>query len=477
MKPGLLSAGQPRLARSTGLALLAVLCAVPRGAAADDTHYQDYPLGGRAVGLGGAFTGLGDDPSGIWFNPAGIVDINRTSVQISTTLYGLEIAHGLFSTVHSVTDLEKVFTELSVIPSSGSVVSALGPPGPDGRPRQAYGFGVFVPSYHSLDVANVSNLPPGTNVGGCDTIAYERTSLDRTLDLGGAFAHRIDDALRFGFSGFLDYRTLSDNEGTTCLSSRGSAASTAFGTAQTDLSMFVGSLLFSFGVKADVSPGWSAGLTVTTPSIRVFNGASVRVTHGSADPATNRSQFTVQDLKGLSADSKLGTEVRAGIAYVEPARWTFVADVSAHAPTRYDLFEIPADRRDVLNAITLARRVERSAVVNVNAGLEYLFSKSFSVSSGAFTNFTSAPALPGPSGSTFPDARLGHLDTFGASLVLGFFSEHTLTRVGLTTSYGAGSDIVPRYAGLGALGQSTQYVKVDLARTFFFFFLSSTFRY
>ena len=55
----------------------------PRAVQADDTHYQDYPLGGRAVGLGGAFVALGDDPSGIMYNPAGIVDATKTSVQIS----------------------------------------------------------------------------------------------------------------------------------------------------------------------------------------------------------------------------------------------------------------------------------------------------------------------------------------------------------------------------------------------------------
>ena len=29
---------------------------------ADDTHYQDFLVGGRALGLGGAYVSLADDP-------------------------------------------------------------------------------------------------------------------------------------------------------------------------------------------------------------------------------------------------------------------------------------------------------------------------------------------------------------------------------------------------------------------------------
>ena len=33
---------------------------------ADDTHYQDFLVGGRALGLGGAYVSLADDPSGVY---------------------------------------------------------------------------------------------------------------------------------------------------------------------------------------------------------------------------------------------------------------------------------------------------------------------------------------------------------------------------------------------------------------------------
>ena len=51
------------------------------------------------VGVFGFVGSLGDDPSGIVFNPAGLVDATKTSVHISTTLYGLEIADSFLGEV------------------------------------------------------------------------------------------------------------------------------------------------------------------------------------------------------------------------------------------------------------------------------------------------------------------------------------------------------------------------------------------
>ena len=99
------------------------------------------------------------------------------------------------------------------------------------------------------------------------------------------------------------------------------------------------------------------------------------------------------------------------------------------------------------------------------------------MSAGLFTNFSSSPTIPGPVGGSFDRSRLADVDAFGGSVVAGFFGEYTLTRVGLTMSYGDGADVVPRSEGLNALGQTTDYVKVDYSQLFVYFVLSSTFRY
>lgn len=445
-------------------------------ARADDTHYQDYPLGGRSVGLGGAFTAISDDPSGIFFNPAGLVDSNRLSVQISTTLYGLEISDTFFSAVERAADLDTVFTELNVIPSSGSFVSTIGNQGPDKRAQQAYGFGAFVPSYRSFSVRSVATLPPDEQFAGCDQLAYQRKILDRSYYFGGAFAHRIDELLRFGVSTFLTYRSLSDLEETSCFSSEISP-NQPFATTQTNLDMGVASILLSLGLKADLDEHWSAGLNVTTPSIRVFDTANVRVTRGFADPTTDETEFSVRELRGLEANTKVGTVMRLGVAYTVPRELTWAADLVFQAPTKFTLFEIPAEEDTVRDAVTIINNIERRMVFNLSTGAEYLVAKAFSMSGGLFTNFSSAPSIPGARGSRSAEARLPHVHAFGGSFVLGFFSEHTLTRAGLTMSYGSGDDVVPRFAGLGAFGRETEYVKIDVSQLFLFFYISSTFRY
>ena len=90
---------------------------------ADDTHYQDFIVGGRAVGLGGAFCSIADDPSGIFYNPAGIVDSRHSSLQVSTNLYGFE--RGGYDELASLPGVENLnidFTELIIVPSSAVVL-------------------------------------------------------------------------------------------------------------------------------------------------------------------------------------------------------------------------------------------------------------------------------------------------------------------------------------------------------------------
>jgi long-chain fatty acid transport protein len=442
---------------------------------ADDTHYQDYPLGGRSVGLGGAFTALSDDPSGIYFNPAGIVDSTKSSVQISTTLYGFEISDTFFSAVERAADLDTVVTELNIIPTSGSFITTIGGNGPDGRPERAYGFGAFIPSYRSFSVRSVATIPVEEQFAGCDQLAYQRKVLDRSYYFGGSYAQRIDPLIRFGVSTFLTYRTLSDLEETSCFSSSASP-NQPFATAQTNLDMGVASILMSLGLKVDLDPYWTVGINVTTPSIRVFDTANVRLTRGYADPVSGQTEFTVRELRGVEANTKVGTNLRLGVAYVVPRKLTYVADLVMHAPTKFRLFELPDDP-DLQGSVTMVTNIERRITLNLATGLEYLMGKNFSMSGGLFTNFSSAPEVPGKKGERFDEARLPFVNAFGGSFVLGFFSEHTLTRAGVTLSYGNGSDVAPRFAGIGSFGRETEYVKIDVSQLFLFFFISSTFRY
>lgn len=461
-------------------ALLATLACVASGgvsgaAWADDTHYQDYLVGSRSVGLGGAFAAISDDPSGIFYNPAGIVDARHTSVQLSTNLYGFEVSDSLFAAVGRVADLDTAFTDLNIIPASASFTTIIEADA-DGRPTSSYGLGVFVPAYRSVNVVSLTEIPEARELGGCTQVSYQRSTLDRTFLAGGSLAHRIDDTWRFGISGILAYRSLRDREETSCFTGLGDEQP-SFATAESNLDLGVASLLFSAGLKADLGGGFSLGLTVTTPSITAFDFADVRVRRGNADAETGRTEFLLRELLDLRANSRFGTQVRLGAAYAVPRRVTLAWDVTFHAPVKYRLFAVPAEEQDVRQALTLVSEVERRMVLNTNLGAEYLLTRSISIAGGLFTNFSSAPRIPGDIGDVFTQDYLPFINSFGGTLVAGFFSEYTLTRVGVMMSYGEGTDVVPRSAALQVLDGTSEFVKVPLSQAFAFLFVSSTFRY
>ena len=450
-------------------ATIAALVVSPRLGRADDTHYQDYPLGGRAVGLGGAYTALADDPSGIFYNPAGLVDQRRHTMQVSTNLYGLEVADSFFNAVDRVADLDTVFTELNVIPSSAAFAGVL-QDDEEGTPLTSYGLGVFVPSNRSLNVQTSSEVADANS--SCDTVSYSRSLSDRTFLVGGALARRLDSVWSTGVSFNMAYRALREREDVAC-----SAGSNRFSTALTNVNLAVAALFATFGLKARLGDRWRFGAMLSTPSIRVFDVASVAVRRGSALGGDTAPEFFTRELTNLAADTKFSPRIRVGAAYLIPDTATFTLDVAFNAGTRYDLFSLPADEGAVGAAITTARRIDRNPVVNLSGGGEVFLTERFSIAAGLFTNFSTAPSIGGPVGASFDGDRLPKIHAGGGSLVLGFTTEHALTRVGATMSYGEGSDVVPRTPGLAVLGEPDEFVKADFSQLFAFFFFSTTFRY
>ena len=450
--------------------MFVVVLGGPRPALADDTRYVDFPIGGRSVGLGGAFTALANDPSGVFFNPAGLVDIRRHSVQVSTNLYGLEIADSFFNAVGRVADLDTVFTDLNIIPSSAAFAGSLKSGETEDDVLSSYGFGVFVPSSRSLNVQTFSEVEDDGSP--CSTVTYTRSLSDRSFLVGASHAQRLDQTWSLGASMYLAYRTFRESEDVSC-----SAGSNQFSTANTNVNFAVAALIAKLGIKGKWGNGWRLGATVSSPSVRIHDVATVSVRRGSALGDGTEPEFFARELSGLRADTRFSPEVRLGLAYVSPKTSTFTLDVTFHAGTSYELYDLPSREQQVENAITTVRRITRNPIVNVATGFEYLFLKEFSVALGLFSNISTAPPIPGEVGDTFARDRLPRVHAAGGSLVLGLFGDYTLTRLGAIMSYGDGSDVVPRTPGLSVLGQPDEFVKADFSQLFLFVFLSSTFRY
>lgn len=457
--------------RAPEAALLLAIATVARPAAADDTHYQDFVAGGRAMVLGGAFTSIADDPSGIYYNPAGIADVRHTSLQVSSSLYGFErstIGKSVGVPVPGLETLDvKKFTELIIVPASAGFVSTFGAKTPDALHRHTYGVSVMVPSFRSFSVSAAS-----------DNATYQRRVTDRELWSGLGYGLKVSSRLRLGVSGYYILRSVSDREDVTVsepVTSVGGASyeGARFQAVTNDISFTNGSVLVIGGAKLRLLPGLTVGVALQSPSVRVHSQASLQLSRAISDPSTTppTSTFNTLVLANPRSESRHGAALRAGASYVKSYKYTLSADVTVNAPVNYTLIAVSPD---IENRLPFSPHVERRMVVNANVGAEYLIVREVSIGAGMFSNFSSAPALAAanPGKDQQP-----HVDMLGLTMALGYFGDYTLSRLGVVYSFGHGEDVIPVSDISRVLNEEQAFQRVPYAQSFFYAFLSSTFRY
>ncbi|MEE2900782.1 MAG: hypothetical protein VYC39_00550 [Myxococcota bacterium] len=438
------------------------LCPPANDAHADDTHHQDYPLGSRAVGLGGAFTALGSDASGIFYNPAGLVDASRNSVSISSNLYGVEIAveENLFAAVgESLIDIEGIAAELNIIPNSAGYVGTSETRDHRGRHVHSYGWGVFVPSFRGVSVQ--TSTPD-------KQYSYRRDLLDREFHSAAAYAYRFAEDWSFGISAVANFRQLKDFEENTSLESNGDF--NIFTTSQTSLKAIVGTTMLTVGLKNEFAPSWFLGIAITTPGIEFYDFAQFRVlkTRTVTGNTQTESSFSLDEPDNVQSSFSHGGHIRLGVARIFPRKLTLSADAVFYAPISYELIKLPTNRSDLMSEITIATSIRRNFIGNVNVGAEYLLSDRLSLSGGVFTNLSTSDPIPGAVGGSLDRDYLPHVNEYGMSGVFGYFTEHTLTRLGAMLTYGNGADVIP---------QDDTFRKISKQSIYLYVFLSSTFRY
>lgn len=462
-------------------AALLALAASP--ARADDTHYQDFVLGGRALGLAGAFAAIADDASGLYFNPAGIVDSESSSLQFSTTLYGFErsaisAGQSLTLPVPGIESLDVQFTDLLVIPASGGAVHGFGALAPDGRFRHAYGLSVAVPSFRSYRTTSggnpeVADDPATTNLIE-QTPSYSRRVIDRSLWTSAGYAYRPTPALRLGVSLHYVLRSVVDLEEVALAATVKDTDQQVFRLATNDVSLLHGSFVVIAGAKY-THDGWSAGVALQAPSVALHAQSQLRFSRAesipavAADASTSRLQSDV--IANATTESRLGALLRAGVSYRRPFRYTLSVDAAVHAPVSYRL--VRADP-SALSRLAFNPEVQRDAVVNVNVGGEYLVIHEVSISGGFFTDYSSAPRIA--EGLSQVD-HLPHVNLTGLTLGLGYYTEHTISRLGVLYSFGTGFDSIPDSDIGRVLEQQQRFRRVEIFQSFFYVFLSSSFRY
>lgn len=460
------------LARS-GLLLSCVLALAtvmaPRTLRADDEHYQNYLTGGRAVTLGGAFTALGNDPSGLVFNPAGLVDDAHTDISMSANLYGFERSDrdgNAASPIPNLTNLTAVATDLVIIPqASGATRTFTKAPDGDGY-LNAIAVGVFVPSYRSAGQV----LAAGTER------EYRRSVTDRLFMPGIGYARRLG-ALRLGISAFYVLRALNTSETSSVVRSGAEGGGQdAFRLVDSNVSLTSGHLMAVLGAKYVFGEQLSFGASIALPAIPLNTSADVRFRRGVSDPTVPDGSRFASITRSLRSGWRPTPTLRLGGAYIQPDFFTFAVDMSFHFPMKYRLVELDAaTSRDWL---PFANEITRNTVVNFNVGVEFMPWKTLTVGGGFFTDFSSSPRLSGARFSgALANPTLSSIDLYGFAATVGFSSEYTVTRVGVTYALGKGYDVVAEDNVARLFDGTSAFRRVELFTSFFYIFVSSTLQF
>ena len=465
---------------------------VAQRARADDTHYQDYIVGGRAVGLGGAFVSIADDPSGFYYNPAGVADARQSSLQLSTSLYGFErgsVSHPPALPVTGLENLDVQFTDLIIVPASAGFVKTFGRPGADGLPEQAYGVSVVVPSFRNY----ASSRPADERADDPTTFlveevpTYQRRVTDRTLWSGIGYGRRFGQRLRLGFSAYYVLRSMVDVEDVTASARIPGTDSQLFRTASNDISLINGNVVLIFGAKVRWDEHWSFGGAAQLPSIGVHAQSHLRFSRAEAVPPCDVSpecdtEPILQDgpsarLTNVALDGRSQTRyaptVRLGASYSQTRKFTLSADASYYFPVDYALISSEELTTSLRQRLPFTPEVHRRAVANFNAGGEFLIVPEVSIAGGIFTDFSSSPKIPVTPLLDQPP----RVNLMGLTMALGYFGQHTLSRLGVVYSFGSGRDVIPASDVDRLLEDRQAFKRVDYFQSFFYVFLSSTFRY
>jgi len=434
---------------------LALLCAA--AARADDSRYQDYPVGSRATGLGGAFVALSDDPSGIYYNPAGICDTRRLNVSVSASLYGIErqsqgtirLGAGTFSIA--------TLNDLNVIPGEVGLIKGVGRMDERGA-AIAYGFDVTVPSFRAYGTDSAEPFQAQTRV------------MDRTFNVGAGAAARVSDKLNLGLALHYVLRLYETSED--ALIQQGDPLNPAVGVYHATGSFQNANLVALLGAKYRHSDEWLFGASLGLPGAPLYSGGNVTVQDVVSVPGTPNQVIIRRS--GVNSRTYVPAMARLGAAWIKPQRWTVSVQITGHLGTSYDRFSVPAD---IAQRLRLQDHIERQPVVDLNAGGEYLFNADYSIGLGLFTSRSGAPAFTlNPDGTLAAESsRQSRVSLYGTTVTLGMLGEHSTSFVGVSASYGTGQAAVPNDPT--GIVDPTGFHAVAVKELFLYVFLASTFRY
>lgn len=436
-----------------GAVALLVLIATP-DALADPTNYQRYVIGERSLGMAGAFTAAANDSMAIYYNPGALVFADTTAVSASKSVYAADhrtIRNGFVPNFAQSRDTVDLDTSNDLTwPSTLTFMTSFGKKRKKAfAVRHSLAFAMLVP--HQEDYSFRGKHHNGSGIADNQTFFLSESY--RTMWTGIAYSIRPHPKLGLGLSGFwsnyrysrrYDTNYFNPPEDTTACAEIG-CGDLEF--VESMLRLNTNSIVFRIGALVEPNDRWRLGLSVTPPSIlmpKLCDGTldQTRGFSSTTDPTATFSRLYTDDYN-LEVASYEPTSIRAGVAFTLPLAFTIDLDLDFHFPITYRRIKGDAVARRLQGDPeaspdwfdpSIVRRIEREAVLNVNLGGEIILPRGWTVRTGLFTDFSSAPDVK-PTDSP----QLTHVHRLGGTFSIGHQGkDHDIT-VGVIGTYGSGT--------------------------------------
>jgi len=260
-------------------------------------------LGNQAMLTGGAVTAIVSDGASAWYNPAGLGHSSRNRLDVTGSVYGLNIYN-----VKSVLVLpdgsaaDAKFTDWILVPSVLSFTREL-------DDDWVASFGLFIPRTNDFE------LRTGITTYGAQTVAATLTTVLNEYDYTLAVARRFNSTLRFGAT--LAGVYLSRRDFVQVAAGTPGAVNQAFynGSSSTDEADY--GVRLTLGLQWEPAAGWALGASIQSPILTGWSKVARTVAQGMASPAASMTGFGLDERQGNVGvwDFTTPTRLRAGLAY------------------------------------------------------------------------------------------------------------------------------------------------------------------
>lgn len=394
---------------------LTLLLGLTSLAFADEYHYINSLPGERAAGLGGAYTAVSDDPSGCFYNPAGIAFATGRRLSISVNAYNISTKtyqDALHKTTGEGVDWELKSSRL--IPNFFGVIQKFGP--------GVIGFSYAVTDSVSRDqeqvFRDIRSAIPGVSI---DRYVLNIDDADNVYNLGPSYALRIGENLSLGTTLYFYYRDRKYIRNHLLNLSNGE-----FDWENYYLSWKEYGIRPVLGVMYSPLDKVSLGLTF---SKTFLIDSELRAQATQRGPSSLGYGINDVDFSVIESSKKrsLPLETRLGVAYFPSPSLLLSADLSYYTSVE--------DYEDVINGAI---------------GAEYYFSPSIAMRAGFFTDLSNTPSIKRGVAN-----QREHIDNYGTTLSISYFTRNSSLTIGGIYTYGTGD------AQVIAGSTAVQKVRID----------------